>query len=83
MLPLATFWMLSRNIDRLKAEDDLRGFQVSRTAQAGAEHATAFMEGLQYRIGRPVVTDQVHDPSKVKADPDAKEQLMEIFGRIG
>ena len=44
MLPLATFWMLSRNIDRLKAEDDLRGFQVSRVAQAGAEDATAFME---------------------------------------
>lgn len=59
MLPLATFWMLSRNIDRLKAEDDLRGFQVSRVAQAGAEDATAFMEGLQYRIGRPVVTDKV------------------------
>ncbi len=83
MLPLATFWMLSRNIDRLKAEDDLRGFQVSRVAQAGAEDATAFMKGLQYRVGRPVVTDKVYDPSKVKADPDAKEQLMEIFGRIG
>ncbi|WP_154953041.1 hypothetical protein [Klebsiella grimontii] len=75
--------MLSRNIDRLKAEDDLRGFQVSRVAQAGAEDATAFMKGLQYRVGRPVVTDKVYDPSKVKADPDAKEQLMEIFGRIG
>ncbi|WP_349950361.1 hypothetical protein, partial [Klebsiella quasipneumoniae] len=55
--------MLSRNIDRLKAEDDLRVFQVSRLSQAGAEDATAFMEGLQYRIGRPVVTDKVYDPS--------------------
>jgi len=75
--------MLSRNIDRLKAEDDLRGFQVSRVAQAGVEDAEAFMEGLQYRIGRPVVTDKVYDPSRVKADPGAKEQLIEIFGRIG
>ena len=80
-VPLTMFWMLSRNIDRLKAEDDLRVFQVSRLSQAGAEDATAFMEGLQYRIGRPVVTDKVYDPRKDKADPDAKEQLMQIFGR--
>ena len=73
--------MLSRNIDRLQSENDLRAFQVSRVSQAGAEDAGAFMEGLQYRIGRPVVTDKVYNPEKVKADPDAKAQLMAIFGK--
>jgi len=67
------FWMLSRNIDRLRAEEDVRNLQVARVAQADGDGVKAFMEGLQLRIGRPVVTD--------KADPDAKEQLMQIFGR--
>lgn len=27
--PLAAFWMLNRNLDRLRAEEDLRALQVS------------------------------------------------------
>ena len=80
-IPLTMFWMLSRNIDRLRAEEDVRNLQVARAAQADGESVKAFMEGLQLRIGRPVVTDKVYDPSQDKADPDAKEQLMQIFGR--
>ena len=80
-VPLTMFWMLSRNIDRLRAEEDVRNLQVARAAQADGEAVKAFMEGLQLRIGRPVVTDKVYDPSQDKADPDAKEQLMQIFGR--
>ncbi|CAM9358909.1 hypothetical protein E7W39_00335 [Cronobacter sakazakii] len=80
-VPLTMFWMLSRNIDRLRAEEDIRNLQVARAAQADGEGVKAFMEGLQLRIGRPVVTDKVYDPRKDKADPDAKEQLMQIFGR--
>lgn len=80
-VPLTMFWMLSRNIDRLRAEEDVRNLQVARAAQADGEGVNAFMEGLQLRIGRPVVTDKVYDPRKDKADPDAKEQLMQIFGR--
>lgn len=75
------FWMLSRNIDRLRAEEDVRNLQVARASRADGEAVKAFMEGLQLRIGRPVVTDKVYDPSQDKADPDAKEQLMQIFGR--
>ncbi|CQT67670.1 hypothetical protein DBK25_17520 [Salmonella enterica subsp. enterica serovar Typhi] len=80
-VPLTMFWMLSRNIDRLRAEEDVRNLQVARAAQADGEGVKAFMESLQLRIGRPVVTDKVYDPRKDKADPDAKEQLMQIFGR--
>ena len=80
-VPLTMFWMLSRNIDRLRAEEDVRNLQVARAAQADGEGVKAVMEGLQLRIGRPVVTDKVYDPRKDKADPDAKEQLMQIFGR--
>ena len=80
-VPLTMFWMLSRNIDRLRAEEDVRNVQVARASQADGEAVKAFMEGLQLRIGRPVVTDKVYDPSQDKADPDAKEQLMQIFGR--
>ncbi|HAO3265317.1 TPA: hypothetical protein IHN98_004734, partial [Escherichia coli] len=54
--------MLSRNIDRLRAEEDVRNLQVARASQADGEAVKAFMEGLQLRIGRPVVTDKVYDP---------------------
>ncbi|EOB6466186.1 hypothetical protein ACIU28_003245, partial [Shigella sonnei] len=47
--------MLSRNIDRLRAEEDVRNLQVALAAQADGESVKAFMEGLQLRIGRPVV----------------------------
>ena len=80
-VPLTMFWILSRNIDRLRAEEDVRNLQVARASQADGEAVKAFMEGLQLRIGRPVVTDKVYDPSQEKVDPDAKEQLMQIFGR--
>lgn len=80
-VPLTMFWMLSRNIDRLRAEEDVRNLQVARVAQTDGDGVKAFMEGLQLRIGRPVVTDKVYDPRKDKADPDAKEQLMQIFGK--
>ena len=58
-----------------------RNLQVARVAQADGDGVKAFMEGLQLRIGRPVVTDKVYRPHMDKADPDAKEQLMQIFGR--
>ncbi|MCS4374546.1 hypothetical protein MKR02_21810 [Klebsiella sp. K4-41] len=80
-IPLETFWMMSRNIERIQSERDLRDFQVARVAQAGVEDAKAFMEGLQLRIGRPVITDRVYNPERVKADPDAKAQLMAVFGK--
>ncbi|OCQ54120.1 hypothetical protein Ppb6_00670 [Photorhabdus australis subsp. thailandensis] len=75
-----TFWMFSRNIDRLRAEEDIRLFQVARVAQADADSSKAFVEGLQHRLGKPVVTSAVYTPSFAKADPNAKEQLMKIFG---
>ena len=75
------FWMLSRNIDRLRAEEDVRNLQVARVAQADGDGVKAFMEGLQLRIGRPVITDRVYNPERVKADPDAKAQLMAVFGK--
>ena len=75
------FWMLSRNIDRLRGDEDVRNLQDARASKADGEAVNEFKEGLQLRIGRPVVTDKVYDPSQDKADPDAKEQLMQIFGR--
>nr|WP_231849254.1 hypothetical protein [Photorhabdus asymbiotica] len=53
---------------------------MARIAQADADSSKAFVEGLQHRLGKPVVTSAVYDPSFAKADPNAKEQLMKIFG---
>lgn len=72
--------MLSRNIDRLRSEQDIRNLQLARIAQAKSEHYSAFEDGLQRRLGRPVTTRMVDDPTKVKADPDAERKLRKIFG---
>ncbi|MDW7571760.1 hypothetical protein RZN32_31560, partial [Klebsiella pneumoniae] len=37
--------MLSRNIDRLRAEEDVRNLQVALVAQADGDGVKAFMEG--------------------------------------
>lgn len=80
-MPLERFWMLSRNIDRIRAEEDLRGLQIARVAGATAEGYEAFAKSLQQRLGQPVVTKQSALPLSAEADPDAESRLMRIFGR--
>ncbi|MDE9494524.1 hypothetical protein KKJ09_13240 [Xenorhabdus bovienii] len=80
-MPLERFWLLSRNIDRIKSEDDIRRLQTARVAQATAESYAAFEKSLQQRLGQPVVTKKVLSPFNVEADPDAELKLRKIFGR--
>ncbi|MEQ4694020.1 MULTISPECIES: hypothetical protein [Providencia] len=80
-MPLERFWLLSRNIDRIKTEDDIRRLQVARVAGSTAESYEAFEKSLQQRLGEPVVTKQSALPFNVEADPDAESKLMRIFGR--
>lgn len=79
-MPLERFWLLSRNIDRIKAEDDIRRLQIARVGQATAESYGAFEKSLQQRLGQPIVTKEVRSPINVEADPDARVKLERIFG---
>ncbi|KMJ44954.1 hypothetical protein AB204_11455 [Xenorhabdus khoisanae] len=80
-MPLERFWLLSRNIDRIKSEDDIRRLQTARGAQATADSYTAFEKSLQQRLGQPVIMKKVLSPFHAEADPDAELKLRNIFGK--
>lgn len=51
--PLAAFWMLNRNLDRLRAEEDLRELQVGIVSQAkDAKLVENFDRQLRFEMGR-------------------------------
>ncbi|PHM52397.1 hypothetical protein [Xenorhabdus hominickii] len=79
-MPLERFWLLSRNIDRIKSEDDIRRLQIARISQATGDSYVAFEKSLQQRIGQPVLTKRAMLPVNVEADPDAEFKLKRIFG---
>ncbi|MCP1540057.1 hypothetical protein [Methylorubrum extorquens] len=49
-MPLKTFWLFSKNIDRLQAELDLRLLQVMSAASSGEAYG-ALIERLQRQVG--------------------------------
>ncbi|AMB48260.1 hypothetical protein [Methylobacterium sp. AMS5] len=52
-LPLRTFWLYSKNIDRLSAERDLRLLQVMAAAQSPEAYSKTF-DKLQQQMGTVV-----------------------------
>jgi hypothetical protein len=68
-LPLRTFWSLNRNVDRLRAEQDLRSLQVSAAAQSageGGEGIKFLSDHLRGEIGSPIVLEKKFDGGKFK-----------------
>ena len=53
-LPLHLFWLRFNQIGRIEADKAKRAFQVALHAQAGGEHAQAFMDGLHEEVGTVV-----------------------------
>lgn len=54
-LPLRAFWVMSSNINRISAENDIRNLSVV----AGGQGGDGFKEvnrGLQREMGQPIVT---------------------------
>ena len=54
-LPIGVFWGLARNIDRLRADEDLRQLSVIGAAIAGGDD---FVEGLKEQRGRIVTAER-------------------------
>lgn len=62
-LPLNTFWMLDRNISRVKAEEDQRLFRLLLTAQSGDQDGVKeFAESLSHEVGNPIIQKAVMAP---------------------
>lgn len=66
-LPLRTFWSLNRNVDRLRAEQDIRSLQVATAAQTvedGGDAVKFLSEHLRMEIGSPIIIEKKFDRSK-------------------
>jgi hypothetical protein len=61
-LPLRAFWALNRQIDRLRAEEDLRKLSVGVMAQASrGEQLEPYQDTLRQQIGTVIVEKAIFD----------------------
>ena len=71
-MPLKTFWLMNRNIDRIQAKKDMRSLSVSIASQAMAGDSKQFREALVIEAGTIVKlegeSDDVANPLEVKRD---------------
>ena len=81
-LPIKHFWLLSRNIDRLAAEEDQRQLMVLVAAQSEKGH-DAFVENARKVMGKVVVYDEdalvKEQIAQAEAERD-REGLMALKG---
>lgn len=54
-LPVAVFWEMNRNIDRIQAENDLRAVRVAQAGHLSGEGTRAVSEALREEIGEVFV----------------------------
>lgn len=65
-LPLNAFWMLDRNISRIRAEEEQRQLRLLLTAQSGdRDGIDAFATSLSSEIGTPVVERAVMEKGAI------------------
>ena len=76
-LPNLVFWLLSKNIDRLNAEEDQR-FLDTNTACSSSEGYSEFHKILKKRLGNVAIFEE-HDPRDVKLD----RQGLDILRNMG
>jgi len=74
-MPVKMFWSFQKQIDRLKADDELRLFQsLSMSNSQDADGARAYISSLKERIGNPAHAEAIFDEEKFK-------QLAAQFGQ--
>jgi len=77
-LPVKTFWMLHKNVDRIHAENDQRQILVVLNAFNGGDGLTNLLEQFRKRIGKIVETDE---PEEENSAPKLDETgLMQLKG---
>jgi len=65
-LPINTFWMLDRNISRVRAEEDQRLLRLFLTAQSGdRDGIDDYASSLNAEIGHPVIERAVMEKGAI------------------
>jgi len=74
-MPVKMFWSFQKQIDRLKADDELRLFQsLSMSNSQDADGVRAYISSLKERIGNPAHAEAIFDEEKF-------QQLAAQFGQ--
>lgn len=79
-LPIRTFWLFSKNVDRLSAERDLRLMQVMASAQSAEAYGKTY-DLLERQMGQVVKFDQVAIAQTEQLDRAGLAELQSM-GRL-
>lgn len=77
-LPIKTFWMLNKNVNRLLAEKDLRALSMAINSQSN-EGVTALREKLSEELGNPYGSQPVDNPLDEERDEAGFEMLKNMM----
>lgn len=75
-MPCYRFWSMSYQIDRLRAEKDLREINVHRATSSG-EELKEVTKQLTIELGEKC---RVERSQIVKAEPNAKDKFLAVMG---
>ncbi|KLV10190.1 hypothetical protein [Photobacterium ganghwense] len=77
-LPIRTFWMMSRNVDRHRAEMDISQLRLLRASQTSEEHLKDFAESLTEQLSSPIEIKRSLEDAE--PDADAIDRLKSLLG---
>lgn len=81
-LPLKTFWMMHKNIDRIEAKRDMRAMSVAMVSQATPDSARAFREALVLEAGTIIkMSGPAENPLEAKRDESGFADLKRMAGQ--
>lgn len=66
-LPLRVFWALSRYVNPLRAEDDMRGLHQAAAVAGGHEAINTHRDALAEELGTPVIVIEKLDRAGLAA----------------
>ena len=77
-MPVTTFWMLNRNVDRLTAERGLRDVALMAASQS-SEGVKEVIEGLKKQMGSPIKFEEHAPPRETpKLDREGLNSLKDL-----
>ena len=62
-LPIKTFWCLNRQVNRLRAEEDLRALRIGNVSQSG-EESVKLRDDLVRELETPAIVEKKFDDAK-------------------
>lgn len=79
-MPITTFWMLHKNIDRILAERDMRHVELAVHTQS-PDGVKTLMESLRSQMREPFVFESAPAPRTAKLDREGLAELKAMFRR--